>query len=114
MLNWRLLTRTCRVCSCAVASTAATNVVLPITANRKTFSQLSSLQRDALDKLFDGVVNNKRADLARAITLIETTNDVKKTYARFLLDKVLKQLKANRESNVKTCLRVGTFELIFF
>jgi putative protein kinase ArgK-like GTPase of G3E family len=68
---------------------------------------LTSSQQKYVESLFDGVVNNKRADLAKSITLIETTNPVKKLQAELLLDKILKRLKENRNSNAKTSLRIG-------
>ena len=58
-------------------------------------------------KLFDGLVSNSRADLAKAITLIETTNPVKKKSAQVLLNLILHHLKEKRANNGKPCLRIG-------
>lgn len=60
-----------------------------------------------VDGIFKGVVSNRRADLARSITLIETTSSEKKALAQALLNKVLRKLKHDRETNKKVCLRVG-------
>jgi len=70
-------------------------------------SNLTLSQQKYVESLFDGLVSNKRADLAKSITLIETSNPVKKLQAELLLDKVLKRLKENRISNAKTALRIG-------
>lgn len=73
----------------------------------KHFSNLTSDQHKFVSDLFNGVVGNKRADLAKAITLIETTSPSKKILSQTLLNNVLHKLKQNRENNEKICLRVG-------
>ncbi len=73
---------------------------------------LTSEQKLSVSTLFDGLINNKRPDLAKAITLIETTNQIKKLQAQELLTKVLQHLKDNQSKNLKKCLRVG-IKMIF-
>lgn len=67
-----------------------------------------------VSSLFEGLVTNKRADLARSITLIETTNQQKKREAQLLLNLVLGNLKTKRQDNSKHSLRIGywTYPLI--
>ncbi len=57
--------------------------------------------------LFNGLVQNKRADLARSITLIETSNQQKKKEAQIILNMVLANLKEKRKDNSKHSLRIG-------
>jgi hypothetical protein len=45
---------------------------------QKRLASLTSEQKIFVSTLFDGLISNKRADLAKAITLIETTNPIKK------------------------------------
>lgn len=75
--------------------------------NKYYTAELTNDQHKYVSNLFDGVVGNKRADLAKAITLIETTSSVKKKLSQQLLNSVLLKLKKNRENNEKICLRVG-------
>jgi hypothetical protein len=72
-------------------------------------SQLTASQLETVNGLFEGLVNNKRPELARAITLVETSNPVKKAMAQVLLNKLLLRLKENKENNAKVCLRIGGF-----
>lgn len=81
--------------------------VLASVASSSSSSSLSSESIDFVEKIFKGVTTNKRADLARSITLIETTNPEKKILAQILLNKVLHKLKRDRETSKTTCLRVG-------
>lgn len=60
-----------------------------------------------VDSLFDGLIKCKRCDLARSITLIETTNPEKKKQSQLLLHKVLDDLKQKRLNNLSPSLRIG-------
>lgn len=70
------------------------------------FESLNAIPQ-RVSSLFEGLVTNKRADLARSITLIETTNQQKKREAQILLNLVLGNLKTKRENNSKHSLRIG-------
>lgn len=70
-------------------------------------SSLSESSERYVESLYKGVVANKRAELARSITLIETTNNEKKLLAQSLLNKVLHKLKHDKEKRQKICLRIG-------
>lgn len=72
-----------------------------------TVSRLGADETKLVDGLFDGIVSSKRADLARCITLVETSNANKKIMAQYLLNKILARLKENREAGSKVCLRLG-------
>jgi hypothetical protein len=80
--------------------------------NPKNFSKLTPSQEETVNSLFNGIVGNRRAELARSITLVETSNPVKKNMAQVLLNKLLTRLKENRQNNAKVCLRIGSSPLI--
>jgi hypothetical protein len=56
-------------------------------------------------RFFNGIVNYTRADLARAITLIESSNQNKKKDAQLLMNQILAHLKVNQRKD--PCLRLG-------
>jgi hypothetical protein len=64
-------------------------------------------QRELVENLFQGIVSNKRASLARSITLVETTHPQKRILSQLLLNRVLAKLKEDRKDNKKLCLRLG-------
>lgn len=74
---------------------------------RSVHTSLTAEQNVFVSSLFDGLITNKRADLAKSITLIETTHPIKKLQAQEFLNKVLKYLKEDQSKNLKKCLRVG-------
>jgi hypothetical protein len=82
-------------------------------SNRNVHTSLTAEQNSFVSNLFDGLITNKRADLAKSITLIETTHPVKKLQAQEFLNKVLKYLKESQSKNLKKCLRVGKCALFF-
>ena len=72
------------------------------------YSDLTLDQQKYVDYLYDGVTRNKRAELAKAITLIETTSPTKKVLSQNLLNKILHRLKEKKEGNDKITLRIGS------
>ncbi len=66
----------------------------------------SSVPKLVLD-LFNGLISKTRSDLARSITLVETSNPHKKKLSQILLNLVLTNLKDKRASNLKPSLRIG-------
>jgi len=52
-----------------------------------------SSEKQRIDNLFHGVCNGSRASLAEAITLVESSNSVKKMMAQVLLHRVVKKMK---------------------
>ena len=58
-------------------------------------------------KLFNGLIGNTRSDLARSITLVETSNPEKKKLSQMLLSLVLGNLREKRKNNLKPSLRIG-------
>lgn len=67
-----------------------------------------SAEKNFVDGLFNGLtVFNRRADLAKSITLVESTNPQKKLLAQSLLNQILNKLKTDRSENKRPCLRVG-------
>ncbi len=66
-----------------------------------------SLNNDATSALFDALIGGSRAALAKSITLIETTNEIKRVQAQYLLNKTLKHLKEKQKLG-STSFRVGT------
>lgn len=66
------------------------------------------------ESLFNGLINNKRSDLARSITLVETTNPEKKKKSQKLMKLVLENLKEKRVANEKPCIRIGYFFHCFY
>lgn len=60
-----------------------------------------------VDDLFDGLTKSKRSDLAKSITLVETSNAEKKIKSQLLLHKVLDDLKHKRLDNKPPSLRIG-------
>lgn len=57
--------------------------------------------------LFNGLIGNKRADLARSITMVETSNPEKKKLAQMLLNLVLGDLREKRNKSMRPSLRIG-------
>lgn len=86
-----------------------TEIIHNVLLNKRFMSTTNDLSKynATVESLFKGVISNKRSDLARSITLIETSNPEKKVFAQLLLNKVLHKLKRDREMNKKICLRVG-------
>lgn len=76
-------------------------------------STFSAEHEKYLSNLFNGLINNNRADLAKSITLIETTHPFKKVLAQEYLNRVLKHLK-EKKNKEKVCLRVGKVDGIYF
>jgi LAO/AO transport system kinase len=74
---------------------------------RRCLAKLTQNQENYVDSLYNGLIGNGRAELARSITLVETTNQEKKVMAQYLLNKLLVRLKENRLHKSKTCLRIG-------
>lgn len=72
-----------------------------------------STSRTFVDDLFDGLTKSKRSDLAKSITLVETTNAEKKKQSQKLLHKVLDDLKRKRSNNNKPSLRIGFLNYYF-
>ena len=72
-------------------------------------SDLTLDQQKYVDYLFDGVIENKRAELAKAITLIETTSPTKKVLSQNLLNRILHRLKEKKQENNKVTLRIGSY-----
>ena len=70
-------------------------------------AKLTASQEELVNSLFVGIVSSKRPELARAITLVETSNATKKIIAQVLLNRLLVKLKENRVNNAKKCLRIG-------
>lgn len=62
-----------------------------------------------VDDLFDGLTKSKRSDLAKSITLVETSNAEKKIKSQLLLHKVLDDLKHKRLDNKPPSLRIGSY-----
>lgn len=62
-----------------------------------------------MQSIFDGLKNHDRGSLARAITLIETSNPTKKVQAKALLNLILHDQKANEVHSLKgpKTFRVG-------
>ncbi|CAF0758840.1 unnamed protein product [Brachionus calyciflorus] len=75
--------------------------------SKNFYSDLTIDQQKYVNTLYEGVVNNRRAELAKAITLIETTNPIKKLLSQNLLNSVLHRLKNKKENNEKITLRIG-------
>lgn len=89
--------------------------------NKLHFQCSSSLQTESAEKglikepdeyvqsIFDGLKNHDRGSLARAITLIETSNPTKKVQAKALLNLILHDQKANEVHSLKgpQTFRVG-------
>lgn len=85
------------------------------------FQCSSSLQTESAEKglikepdayvqsIYDGLKNHDRGSLARAITLIETSNPTKKVQAKALLNLILHDQKANEVHSLKgpKTFRVG-------
>lgn len=90
------------------------------------FQCSSSLQTESAEKglikepdeyvqsIYDGLKNHDRGSLARAITLIETSNPAKKVQAKELLNLILHDQKANEVHSLKgpKTFRVG--KVFFF
>jgi len=70
-------------------------------------ARLSSSVPPTVLSLFNGLINKTRSDLARSITLVETSNPDKKKLSHMLLHLVLTNLKEKRASNLKPSLRIG-------
>lgn len=51
--------------------------------------ELNEAQIKTVDRLYDGLIKSNRASLAQAITLIESTNQLKHMQAKLLLSKAL-------------------------
>lgn len=62
-----------------------------------------------VQSIYDGLKNHDRGSLARAITLIETSNPAKKVQAKALLNLILHDQKANEVHSLKgpKTFRVG-------
>ena len=60
-------------------------------------------------KLYNGVVTGKRASLAQAITLAETTNAMKKAQAQVLMQRILKHAQEQQKHSLHKVksLRIG-------
>ena len=75
--------------------------------NSRHMTKLTSPQEEFVSALYNGIISNRRAELARSITLVETSNPEKKVMAQYLLNKLLLKLKDNRMHKSKVCLRIG-------
>ena len=71
------------------------------------FSNASNKRDTVVMSLFNGLINKTRSDLARSITLVETSNQNKKKMADVLLNNVLEHLRIKREQKSVPSLRVG-------
>ena len=89
------------------------NVLLSGFKVKRNSSTFSAEHEKYLSNLFNGLVNNNRADLAKSITLIETTHPFKKVLAQEYLNRVLKHLKEKKNKD-KVCLRVGKGGIYLF
>ena len=78
--------RFCFTCSYLLRKSLHTNATLHAPKSRFT---PTPVKRPSVDQLFEGLVNEERAALARSITLVESTNHVRRTEAKQLLTKVL-------------------------
>lgn len=74
---------------------------------KRFYSNLTLDQQEYVDSLFDGVINNRRPELAKSITLIETTSPKKKILSEKLLNNVLFRIKDKKDNHENPCLRVG-------
>ncbi|XP_059144028.1 methylmalonic aciduria type A protein, mitochondrial-like [Physella acuta] len=61
-----------------------------------------------IEKLYQGLISKERASLAKAITLVESTNPAKQKQAQFLLTKVLRHIK---ELSQHSLLGPGSFRI---
>lgn len=89
------------------------NVLLSGFKAKRNSSTFSAEHEKYLSNLFNGLINNNRADLAKSITLIETTHPFKKVLAQEYLNRVLKHLKEKKNKD-KVCLRVGKVGIYLF
>lgn len=60
-----------------------------------------------VSSLYEGLIENKRNCLSKAITLIETTNLEKKKKSQILLNLIMGNLRERRKKNLKSSLRIG-------
>ena len=87
--------------------------ITKLTQYRRSVSTSRTYVTNFVDDLFDGLIKSKRSDLAKSITLVETTNAEKKKQSQKLLHKVLDDLKRKRSNNNKPSLRIGFLNYYF-